>query len=320
MRTDHKPSPAVIETAANWAALLDSEDASDSDRADFIAWQSAHPSHQKAWNAIRAFDVSLDAAGDLEHTALRQATQARRVRRRSIAAGSLAAVLAVAGWSALHFAESGDHPTRYQTAKGQVQTVALEDGSNLVIDTNAAVSVEMTKSARIVELAQGQVFVHVAKAPKRPFVIRTADGTATARGTAYSVRRDDKGTWVTVTESHVRVCPSDLPNACRTLGPGEQAQVTSARVIGLGRVDPVQAILWTRGWLEVDDRPVSEVLTEIGRYSRHPLSFDPARLHGRRVTGSYPLGEPDRALSGVAEAARLAIRHKPDGTTVIEPR
>ncbi|MBO9724874.1 MAG: FecR family protein [Novosphingobium sp.] len=312
--------PAVIETAARWAALLDSEEVSDADRADFRAWESAHPSHRAAWSAIRAFDQSLDEAGDLEHAALRQVSRARMKRRSTAAAAVLVAMLVVTGWSAAHFTASEDHMVAYQTAKGQVKTVALEDGSNLVIDTDAVVAVEMTRSKRIVELARGQVFVSVAKAPDRPFVIRTVDGTATALGTAYSVRRDDAGTRVMVTESHVRICPSDLPDACRTLGPGEQARITPAGVIGLGRIDPARASLWTSGWLEVDDRPVDEVLSEIARYRKHPVRFDPGQLRGRNVTGSYPLSEPDRALSGVADAAGLTIRYQPDDTLVIEPR
>nr|WP_167381858.1 FecR domain-containing protein [Novosphingobium panipatense] len=309
----------MIETAANWAARFDSEEASDADRAEFVAWQSAHPSHRAAWNAIRAFDSSLDAAGDLEHAALRRAAQARLTRRRT-ATGGFAAALLVAGWSMLHFAGSADETARYQTARGQVKTVSLEDGSDLVMDTDAAVTVALTRSERIVDLARGQVFVHVAKAPDRPFVIRTADGTATALGTAYSVRRDSAGTRVMVTESHVRICPADLPNACRTLGPGEQARITSSGVVGFGRIDAARASLWTSGWLEVDDRPVVEVLSEIARYRKHPIRFDPGQLLGRNVTGSYPLSDPDRALSGVADAADLAIARQSDGTLVIGPR
>nr|WP_256731296.1 FecR domain-containing protein [Sphingomonas sp. dw_22] len=234
---------------------------------------------------------------------------------RLTALGVSAAIIAGGTWISLQALSPSGTEENYRTAPGEQQEIALTDGSRVTLDTDGAVDVRITRTHRIVHLDQGQVLVDVMRDPNKPFVVETPEGTATALGTAFIVRRDKSGTLVTVTRSHVRVCPVivDGRALCRTLGPGERARLNAAAVQMEARVDPAQASLWTEGWLEADDRPVTEVLAELNRYRARPVRFDAAKLSGLRVTGSYSLRDTDRAVEGIAHAVDLVITSLPGG-------
>jgi transmembrane sensor len=99
-----------------------------------------------------------------------------------------------------------------------------------------------------------------------------------------------------------------------------QVIVSKHEVSPARSVNVEQAGAWSKGWLEVDDQPASQVLSELGRYSAQPIRFDPALLRDVHVTGSYPLGDPARALEAIAETARLKVDHQADGSLVVVPR
>lgn len=108
------------------------------------------------------------------------------------------AVLAIAGWTGMQSDYFRDRFPDYRTARGELRTVALEDGSEIVIDTDGAVGVDMRRTQRQIRLIRGQLLAKVAKDRARPFVIETAHGTATAVGTSFIVRREASYTLVTV--------------------------------------------------------------------------------------------------------------------------
>lgn len=148
----------------------------------------------------------------------------------------------------------------------------------------------------------------VARDPTRPFVVETADGTATALGTRFSVARDARGTTVTVIESRVRACATArLRQVCVDLRAGDRARLSDGTVEKLPAVDIERASAWSKGWLEADDMPLIEALAELNRYRTRPIRFDPAALSDIRITGSYPLRDSDRALAAIAGTSGLWI-------------
>jgi transmembrane sensor len=183
--------------------------------------------------------------------------------------------------------------------------LALSDG-RLQLDTDSAVDVKSVDGGSHIALFRGRVLARVTPGHVAPFVVETPEGTASALGTAFVVERHDGSTLVTVIESHVRACARSSGD-CRDLAPGQRASIDRQRVSLLADVAPRSAATWSEGWLVADDRPVVEVLAELNRYRVVPARFDPARLAGVRVSGSFPLTDTDHALDGVARATGLAL-------------
>lgn len=318
-RIEGRATPDIIAKAAEWAAELDVDDAPAAVREAAEAWCRENPLHRRTLDRMRGLDARFDALEPAERGALRRQHRLERERRgRGIALGAAAIVALGGGWLASQsLAVQGRFPD-YATAVGVQRTVPLADGSELVLDTGSSADVTLAAGKRTATLFQGRLFVKVAPDPAAPFVVRTRHGQATALGTTFTVGDEGDATVVTVVESKVRACarPPLSPPACVDLAPGDRARLTRKGVTRLAAVTPSEASGWTSGWLEIDDRPVAEVLDALSRYRATPVRYDAGALRGLRVTGSYPLAAPDRSLEAIAATAGLTIARRGDEVSV----
>lgn len=302
------PTPAMIGRAAQWAAELDGDDVSSARRAACESWCAQDERHRLAFERMRALDQRFADMGLVERTALSRAAR-RRAKPRTMA-GGLATLLLLIGATSLagHSLWVRQYFPDLRTAPGDLRELALEDGSRLHVDTDTALSRALTGDERRVSLFRGRLMAQVARDPARPFVVETADGTAAALGTRFSVARDASGTTVTVIESRVRACATTWTRqACIDLGAGDRARLSNGAVERLPVVDVERASAWSKGWLEADDMPLVAALAELNRYRARPIRFDPAALAGIHITGSYPLRDSDRALAAIATTSGLWI-------------
>lgn len=301
-----RPTPAMVNRAAQWAAELDADNVSPLRRAACEAWCAEDGRHRLAFDRMQSLDSRFADLAPMERGALSRAARHRPMRR----GGALLAILLLAGgaWMIAHSFAARQYFPDIKTAPGEIHALALEDGSTVQVDTDSALSTELDDDRRHVRLFRGRVMAQVARDPQRPFVVETQDGTATALGTQYSVSRDAGGTLVTVIESRVRACATAMWHSdCVTLNPGQRARLAGGKVERLTSVDVDRASAWSKGWLEADDMPVADALAELNRYRARPIRFDPAALAGITITGSYPLRDSDRALAAIAGASGLWV-------------
>lgn len=305
----------MIEQAALWSAQLATDEATQADHDACKAWCQEHPLHQLAMDRMRAFDAQIDSADDLGRETIQSVLQgrARKGRRFGIATLGLALIVG-GGWLTAQSLTVRAMFPDYETARGEQQSVKLADGSGLTLDTDAALDFDQNRSDRTVTLFRGQILARVSRDHRHPFVVRTEHGTATALGTVFTVRKDNDGTTVTVLESHVRACAAPAgEERCANLSPGDRVRLKDSGVIRLNRVDAEAAGIWAEGWLAADDQPVADVLNELNRYRDRPIRFAPADLASVRVSGSFPLTDPDRAVAAIARATGLRLSRSADG-------
>lgn len=316
-----RPTRDMVRRAAQWAAELDDEAAPHARRVACEAWCAADARHRIAFDRVRGLDDRFAGLDRIEQNALSRVARQPRDRWRPAALGLLLAGLLAGGWLASDSLVLRNHWPDQQTGTGEIRVVRLDDGSTLHLDTDSSIGNRPTASERRISLYRGQVMAEVAKDRQRPFVVRTREGSATALGTIFSVRRDTAGTVVTVIESRVRVCADPVLGSpdCAELGAGQRARLADGKVVRLAPANPEQAAAWTKGWLEADDMPLPALLTELGRYRARPILYEAEALSARRITGSFPLSDPDRALTGIAGLSGLAVYDSPAGTRV-EPR
>lgn len=314
----HGPTPEIVLRAAQWAAELDADDVPQALREPCDAWCAEDARHRLALDRMRGMDARFEALDLAGRNVL--SGMARRSRgRRGTAPGLIAAaVLMVGGWMATQSFAIRQFFPDYQTARGEMRTIALADGTNLSIDTDSAVDVETGSSQRRVILFRGQVMAEVAHDAIRPFVVETNDGTATALGTVFSVRREPAGTVVTVIESRVRACAGK--ERCIDLRSGERARIANGAVQQLTPIGVERASAWSKGWLEADEMPLTEALAELNRYRTRSVRFDAAALTDIYVTGSYPLTDPERSLRVIANTTGLVIEQTANGVVLKQRR
>lgn len=309
----------MIEQAADWAAQLATREATQHDHDACEDWCRQNPLHRLAMDRMRGLDAQFDSTDEIGRAAVERVLN-RRSRNGGPFGGLAGGLLLLigGGWlAAQSFTARGWFPD-YQTARGEQRTIELPDGSSVTIDTDAALDYRSNGGGRTVTLFRGQIFARVAKDDARPFVVETRDGTAAARGTAFIVRRNYNSTIVTVVESRVSACPAKAQHErCADLGAGDRVSMAGGVLEHLEEVDPEIAASWAEGWLAVDDQPAANVLLELNRYRSQPVRFDADELIGVRVSGSFPLDDPDRAIEGIVRSTGLRLSHAPDGALAI---
>ena len=308
-------SEQIIQQAANWLTRLHDEDVTDADRQAFNTWCEADPRHAVAIDRMRALWGSLDSVpAQPARLALNRAFAPQRARSAQVL-GVLGVVFC--GWLSLEHLPVWMADQR--TGVGERRQIALEDGSQLQLNSNSAVDVKFDGHQRVIELLQGELWVDVAKDAQRPFVVRTDQGTATALGTRYLVKRAPDGTTVvTVIESTVAV-KGEVEEGVKVIA-GQRS------VLDHGRAMPAQAIgnadpdAWTRGLLKVNDQPLSEVLQTLASYRPGMVRFDPQALRDLRVSGVFKLDDTAAALSTLADNLPIQVEYFTDLLVVIKPR
>lgn len=310
MSTEH-----IIQQAANWLTRLHDEDVSESERQAFNAWCQADPRHAVAIERMRALWGSFDTLpAQPARVALNRAFAPRPTR--GVQAMAVLG-LVLCGWLGLE--QLPVWMADQRTGVGERLQIALADGSQLQLNSNSAVDVRFDGHQRVIELLQGELWVDVAKDARRPFVVRTDQGTATALGTRYLVKRAPDGTTVvTVIESTVAV-KGDTSEGVKVMA-GQRS------ILEHGRAEPPQAIddtdpdAWTRGLLKVNDQPLSDVLQTLASYRHGLVRFDPQALRGLRVSGVFRLDDTAAALAALADNLPIQVEYFTDLLVVVKPR
>lgn len=195
----------------------------------------------------------------------------------------------------------------YSTGFGEHRQWTLADGSLLELNTDSAVRLRFDGDQRLIELLRGELYLASGQDPQsphhRPLRVATPFGLFEALGTRFSVREDNLGCRLGVTEGAVRMQPragqGDVAQA------GETWQLTGDSVRRLpGSAEDAQA--WRDGVLIARAMPLGELLSELGRYRRGHLGCD-AQIAQRSISGNFNLNDTDATLAFIAKAHDLRL-------------
>lgn len=290
----------IRNAAQQWFARLLAPDCSDTERAAFNRWRAADPVHDAAYREVE--QVWERSAGMREDPAIAAALQeamrpAARVGKPRrwwpalATAASVALVVSVLLWT---FAAEDVPEVRYATVLGEQRTIALEDGSEVVLDTDTALRVQFGKRQRNLTLQHGQADFKVHHDTNRPFVVHAGDGSVTATGTRFQVRVKDNGSTVTLLEGQVRIATSAQPQTA-TLEPGERIAIAPSGRLGdlqsVSESELASARGWTGGELVVKEWPLGTVVAEMNRYSTTKLRLGDPALESVPISGVFKAGD-----------------------------
>lgn len=304
-----------IEAALHWMAVLHDGSGSESERQEFAAWLAMDAAHRDAWQqaedlwsglAVIAPDAAAPKRANT-HSAtvipIAKASRAPLMSRRAWlgAAASLAAV-AIGGYVATQPALRADH----RTGTAEHRTVRLADGSKVELGSTTTLSVAFSGDRRHVTLHEGEAFFEVAADPARPFIVTAGNGTVTALGTAFNIKRRDSASVVTVTEHAVSVAVSGSHGAPLTLNTGQQVRYD--RAFGTVRtVNPDHVQAWRRGRLIFEDSPLSEVVADLERHRQGWIIIADDRIRNITVTAVFDSRRADAALDAISDTLPVRL-------------
>ena len=295
----------ALKMAAQWFALLCDENVTEHQRQQWQAWHQQNEDHRWAWQRVEALQSQLQGVpGKFSYRTLDQAGRQSTLDRRTLLK-SLLLLLGVGGsWLGFQSPLGRELRADYRTATGEIKPIVLSDGSQLVLNTASAVDVRYSAEKRLILLYNGEISLITGR-DDRPFWVESRQGAMRALGTHFLVRENDDQTQLTVLEHAVEAQLAQFPQEKRRVNAGEQISFSAAafgQQQAAGNGDS-----WTRGVLSVSQWRLDQVLAELARYRHGRLDCDPG-IAGLRVSGSFPLREPDRALLLLSQTLPIRLQ------------
>lgn len=314
------------------------------DEAAFQAWLEK-PAHAEAFaRSEKAYDQMALHAAHPEIVAMR-AELLRTARPRPsratywAASGAAAAVLVLAVAGVFLAAEQGSGvaamspaigaPQRYETAVGKHQTIRLDDGSTVDLNTNSVMEVAFNRESRIVRLVRGEALFKVAHNKAWPFVVTAGDREVTAVGTAFDVRLDQDAVKVVMVEGKVRVAPLKKHGlalivpalASEPLVAGEELSANPGKPdVSVSTADIQKSTSWRSGEVIFRDDTLQAAVEEFNRYTDDKIVISDPRVSALKVSGVFHTDRPANFLAAVTSFYPLSMRKVSDDVTELDWR
>jgi len=317
---------------ADLLRLIDG-DCSPEEAATIQAWVAADPRRGELLDQLRAVwrltgDTTRDWDIPKSHgrpTRAKPSLELVPTRRRwwtapwatAIAAAAIAVL--IVGSLRVFFNRPVGAPHAYATARGQLSSLTLPDGSRVLLgaDTRLRVPRDYGARSRTVDL-EGEAYFAVEYDAKRPFIVRTARGSTQDLGTEFAVRAYRQEPAVEVVVAEGRVALRGLRGAdpvLVTLRARERAVLDSSGGALVTRDVPLANYLaWTRGALLFDDAPLARVIAQLERWYDLEIETNDPTLADERITISFMTKSADEAVQTLAQV--LDVRATRSGRLV----
>jgi len=308
----------IVDEAIAWAVRLDFNVPTPQSRAAFARWLAASPLHAAAWARVQSLNADFARLpARLAHDTLDAADALRgaRARRRRDALRALAfgGVALAAGWSGYRHAPWQRLVADYATATGERRTVALADGTVIVLNTDSAIDVRMDSVQRRIALRRGEMLVttgHDAQArARRPFWVGTPFGAMQALGTRFTVRLYETDARISVQEGAVQLhpasgAPADPGAPVVHAGQSGRLAADGASLVPAPAADPAG---WVDGVIAARGMRLDALLAELGRYRVGHIACD-ARVAALPVSGVFQLGDTGATLQFLVQTLPVRVR------------
>jgi len=196
---------------------------------------------------------------------------------------------------------------RYSTQTGAIDTVALKDGSHVILNSDSQIRVDLDEGERSISLTQGEAFFEVAKDASRPFIVRVGQRRVIAVGTQFSVRREGGDMRVVVTEGKVRIEQlSPVTEAGEHQGPlhvvlvaaGNVAQTAKGEVMirAESESEAENLLSWRQGYVNFDHVSLADAVAEFNRYNTRKVIIQDPTISTILISGNFRANNTDAFL------------------------
>ncbi|MCG3169783.1 MAG: Protein FecR [Pseudomonadales bacterium] len=302
-----------LDQATAWFVRLRADDISVQERAEFARWLARDADNAAAFDRMTILWSELGTAlGAREPVHPASAVH----RRRWWPAVALAAAAGVA--AVLLLPRQAAETLELRTPVGGFRQVELADGSDLTLNTDTALHVELSAHARRVTIAHGEAFFRVTPDAARPFTASCGEAAVTVLGTAFAVDCRAGGMRVVVEHGLVRFGERGAGGTTRLLHAGESARYAD----GDGIEDVVPANLetelaWQQRKLVFEDAPLAELIDELQRHMQPALRITDTQTAAIRVSGVFGTDDPRLTLAALERSLGITVSGPEDGPLLI---
>jgi transmembrane sensor len=296
----------AMDQALDWLIAL--QCAQPGQQAAFQAWLAEDPAHahafskaQAAWGAAPVHSAAVALA------APRRPSAWRRIKPHwKPLATAAVLLLGLFSFSNLPVRLQADH----LTVVGERQRLQLDEGANVLLNTNSAFSSSIKDHQRVARLYQGEAFFDIAPSRGLPLEIDAGPVRASVRDTAFAVRYLDGEAQVQVQRGDVDLS-NTVDDARVRLSAGESIRIGPKGFGQPAKLDAGKDLAWVQGRLVFENCPMGEVLAELRRYYPGWIINTNDRLASVAVTGNYRLDQPLDVVRSLAHITSAKLSEYP---------
>lgn len=302
-----KIPPHVLDAAADWLVLLHSGEMTEIQQQQFEQWKAEKKQHALAIQQIEKFMQGLTGlANNFPSESLVQSNQKfnQTTKRNMLFSLSGLFVLGLA----MYLMPWAKWQSDYHTEIGEIKTIPLKDGSQLILASDSYIQVNFSQQIRQIKLIEGEIYIQTAKDPQhRPFMVETQNGSVEALGTQFTVRQEHREQTKVKVYQHAVAIQPQVSSQRRILQQGQRAFFDSSHIskpIALENDKPY----WTQQLLVVEQWPLQKVLDELYRYKKGTYFIDP-ELKDIHISGVFSLQNTQQSLETLAYTHQLELSY-----------
>jgi transmembrane sensor len=290
--------------AATWLARMRADDRTQEDEATFREWLAADPAHAAAFEAMNGvWDVAGPAPRDLRG----RLPAEDGISRRAVMAGVFVAAGAGGTFALTQMAQADV----YRTEVGEQKHALLPDGTELFLDTDTKLVVNLRKRLRHVVLEYGCANFRVAPDTRRPFTVNAAGSIIQGTQSTFDVRRDGDRVSVVLIQGRATV-ESIAQEPARVLADGERLVYTPHKTIKRDKPNLLPLLAWHTGQALFQGETLLEAASEMNRYSDLKLVVADDRVENMKVSGLYRVGDNAIFAQALEQLLPVSIRQFED--------
>ena len=274
----------------------------------FNNWLSSDPRCRSVFDAMWRRNMGCQMDAGLGSYERRGAS-----RRTWVASGMAVLLVVVGGYKAMPLVELRlASPQDYAAAEGTVREVMLADGTQLTLGGGAQVKVRYTRHERVVELAHGTIFAHVAHDEQRPFRVESGNARIVDLGTSFEVSSKPESVRVMVASGSVEFGDDGWLSKPINMTASQAAILDGRGLNRIADVDPKNVARWRGEWMEYKGAPLQQVIADLQSLSPVPIEIMDQSLINEPVSGRMRLTDPVSQLENLSIIHGFQIRRTHD--------
>jgi transmembrane sensor len=316
----------IQDEAVEWLVKMRGPDAP-ALRGQFEQWLASSPEHRRehAWASQHFGDAAILKQSERHGIATHRSRPAARWLIAGTLAAAAASLIVVVVGNPFERGQFGAAPglspstSPLVTARGEIRTFRLADGSSVTLDTDSKLVVSMDASSRHLDLERGKARFTVARDP-RPFEVSAGAGMVSARAATFDVSYDSRQVLVCLIRGSAEVRPAlryaVYTQPVRQVLAGQSLSYRAADFSFLPVPPRAQAkndAQWPSGWATYRSIPLSELVSEANRYADQPIIIDGPGIGSLQASGRFRLTDTDAFARRIAEVFDLDVSNRADG-------
>lgn len=238
-----------------------------------------------------------------------------------VAAAVLAGVLLAAG-----LLYSGSRQINIQTPYGQLQTVALPDGSIVTLNANSNIRYDKNWDENEIREVwiEGEAFLKVKHLHQngpvkdhQRFIVHTGAINVEVLGTSFNVNDRRGRTEVALLEGRISLGLSTEKEQSIVLSPGDIVAYTGGKLVNKKPINVVEYTSWKDGKLYFRDVPLAEIFNYFEDIYGYKVKLDDPEILTRRLSGTMSSKNKKVFFETIARTLNISITPNDDTSELI---